>query len=69
VQILLEKGEDRDIQGNDLPGLIYVSREKRPGIPHHYKAGALNVLVIFFILYCSNYQVSSRLISLEIQFS
>lgn len=45
VQILLEKGEDRDIQGNDLPGLIYVSREKRPGIPHHYKAGALNVLL------------------------
>jgi hypothetical protein len=49
VRILLEKGEDRDIQGNDLPGLIYVSREKRPGIPHHYKAGALNVLVMFFM--------------------
>jgi len=45
VQILLEKGEDRDIQGNDLPDLIYVSREKRPGIHHHYKAGALNVLL------------------------
>lgn len=45
IQILLEKGEDRDIQGNDLPGLIYVSREKRSGIPHHYKAGALNVLL------------------------
>lgn len=45
VQILLEKGEDRDIDGNDLPDLIYVSREKRPGILHHYKAGALNVLL------------------------
>jgi cellulose synthase/poly-beta-1,6-N-acetylglucosamine synthase-like glycosyltransferase len=45
VQILLENGEDKDIQGNDLPSLIYVSREKRPGIPHHYKAGALNVLI------------------------
>eukprot|EP00253_Pinus_taeda_P001053 PITA_01053 len=45
VQSLLEKTEDKDIEGNDLPGLIYVSREKRPGIPHHFKAGALNVLV------------------------
>ena len=49
MQILLENGEDKDILGNDLPSLIYVSREKRPGIPHHYKAGALNVLVIFLI--------------------
>jgi cellulose synthase/poly-beta-1,6-N-acetylglucosamine synthase-like glycosyltransferase len=45
VQTLLQKGEDRDVQGNDLPNLIYVSREKRPGIPHNYKAGALNVLI------------------------
>eukprot|EP00253_Pinus_taeda_P020142 PITA_20142 len=27
-----------------LPRLIYVSREKRPGWKHHYKAGALNCL-------------------------
>eukprot|EP00253_Pinus_taeda_P000831 PITA_00831 len=45
VQILLEKGEEKDSEGNNVPGLIYVSREKRPGIPHHYKAGALNVLL------------------------
>eukprot|EP01018_Ginkgo_biloba_P016079 Gb_29421 [translate_table: standard] len=31
--------------GDDLlPQLIYISREKRPGFPHHYKAGALNAL-------------------------
>eukprot|EP01018_Ginkgo_biloba_P022411 Gb_25250 [translate_table: standard] len=44
VQILLEKGKDLDDEGGNLPSLIYVSREKRPGHPHHYKAGALNVL-------------------------
>eukprot|EP01018_Ginkgo_biloba_P004052 Gb_05001 [translate_table: standard] len=27
-----------------LPELIYVSREKRPGFKHHFKAGALNAL-------------------------
>ncbi|KAJ7948137.1 Cellulose synthase-like protein [Quillaja saponaria] len=27
-----------------LPHLIYISREKRPNMSHHYKAGAMNVL-------------------------
>nr|POE84739.1 cellulose synthase-like protein h1 [Quercus suber] len=27
-----------------LPHLVYISREKRPKHPHHYKAGAMNVL-------------------------
>ncbi|XP_042519701.1 cellulose synthase-like protein H1 [Macadamia integrifolia] len=27
-----------------MPHLVYVSREKRPKNPHHYKAGAMNVL-------------------------
>ncbi|KAK7391644.1 hypothetical protein VNO78_20061 [Psophocarpus tetragonolobus] len=27
-----------------LPSLVYVSREKKPSHPHHFKAGALNVL-------------------------
>ncbi|KAH9669523.1 cellulose synthase-like protein B4 [Citrus sinensis] len=27
-----------------IPHLIYISREKRPKNPHHYKAGAMNVL-------------------------
>ena len=35
----------RDIEGNELPRLIYVSREKRPGFEHHKKAGAMNALV------------------------
>ncbi|KAK7268726.1 hypothetical protein RIF29_21434 [Crotalaria pallida] len=29
-----------------LPSLVYVSREKKPSLPHNFKAGALNVLVI-----------------------
>eukprot|EP01018_Ginkgo_biloba_P004100 Gb_26772 [translate_table: standard] len=44
VQILVENGEDMDVEGCPLPSLVYVSREKRPGYPHHYKAGALNAL-------------------------
>ncbi|KAJ4748863.1 cellulose synthase family protein [Rhynchospora pubera] len=28
-----------------IPSLVYVSREKRKGVPHHFKAGALNVLL------------------------
>ncbi|WOH03204.1 hypothetical protein DCAR_0522600 [Daucus carota subsp. sativus] len=27
-----------------LPNLVYISREKRPKHPHHFKAGAMNVL-------------------------
>ena len=45
-----------------LPHLIYVSREKCPKYPHHYKAGALNVLVnnflelvLFILCLVSNY--------------
>ncbi|RVW43191.1 cellulose synthase-like protein G1 [Vitis vinifera] len=30
---------------NTMPDLVHVSREKRPGSPHHFKAGALNVLI------------------------
>ena len=34
-----------DADGNELPRLVYVSREKRPGFQHHKKAGAMNALV------------------------
>lgn len=34
-----------DTDGNELPRLVYVSREKRPGFQHHKKAGAMNALV------------------------
>lgn len=33
------------MDGNELPQLVYVSREKRPGFNHHKKAGAMNALV------------------------
>ncbi|KAH9290245.1 hypothetical protein KI387_034362, partial [Taxus chinensis] len=45
VQVLLEKGKDSDVEGHDLPSLVYVSREKKPGYPHNFKAGAINVLI------------------------
>ncbi|XP_057847573.2 cellulose synthase-like protein H1 isoform X2 [Cryptomeria japonica] len=31
-------------EGDVLPHLIYVAREKRPNVDHHYKAGAMNVM-------------------------
>ncbi|KAE8654190.1 Cellulose synthase A catalytic subunit 4 [Hibiscus syriacus] len=34
-----------DIEGNELPRLVYVSREKIPGYQHHKKDGAENALV------------------------
>ncbi|XP_022970946.1 cellulose synthase-like protein H1 [Cucurbita maxima] len=40
VKILWENKNDLD----ELPHLIYLSREKSPKHPHHYKAGAMNVL-------------------------
>jgi hypothetical protein len=33
------------MDGNVLPRLVYVSREKRPSFNHQRKAGALNALV------------------------
>ena len=35
----------RDVENNELPRLVYVSREKRPGFDHHKKAGAMNSLI------------------------
>ncbi|CAL0304941.1 unnamed protein product [Lupinus luteus] len=32
-------------EGNELPCLAYISREKRPGFQHHSKAGAMNALL------------------------
>ncbi|KAF8396418.1 hypothetical protein HHK36_018037 [Tetracentron sinense] len=36
--------ENKDNLPNGVPRLLYVSREKRPKHPHHFKAGAMNVL-------------------------
>eukprot|EP01018_Ginkgo_biloba_P019787 Gb_03770 [translate_table: standard] len=41
VQIICENKGRKD---DGIPHLVYVAREKRPAINHHYKAGAMNVL-------------------------
>ncbi|CAL0333572.1 unnamed protein product [Lupinus luteus] len=43
--VLLGQSGGLDSDGNELPRLVYVSREKRPGFQHHKKAGAMNALV------------------------
>ncbi|XP_057417590.1 cellulose synthase A catalytic subunit 6 [UDP-forming]-like [Lotus japonicus] len=45
IQVFLGQDGVRDIEGHELPRLVYVSREKRPGFDHHKKAGAMNSLV------------------------
>ncbi|KAL6844816.1 hypothetical protein ACP4OV_025475 [Aristida adscensionis] len=47
VQILID-GNDRnavDNDGNVLPTLVYMAREKRPQYHHNFKAGAMNALI------------------------
>ncbi|KAL1292424.1 hypothetical protein AAHE18_20G270100 [Arachis hypogaea] len=45
IQVFLGRSGAHDTEGNELPRLVYVSREKRPGYQHHKKAGAENALV------------------------
>ncbi|KAG6628220.1 hypothetical protein CIPAW_14G000100, partial [Carya illinoinensis] len=45
IQVFLGQSGGLDSEGNELPRLVYVSREKRPGFQHHKKAGAMNALV------------------------
>ncbi|GMP56093.1 hypothetical protein CsSME_00020696 [Camellia sinensis var. sinensis] len=47
VEVINEKGMNEDVDADkvEIPLLVYVSREKRPSLPHHFKAGALNVLL------------------------
>ncbi|KAF5474555.1 hypothetical protein F2P56_006445 [Juglans regia] len=45
IQVFLGHSGTHDLEGNELPRLVYVSREKRPGYQHHKKAGAENALV------------------------
>ncbi|CAA3010328.1 cellulose synthase A catalytic subunit 2 [UDP-forming]-like [Olea europaea subsp. europaea] len=45
IQVFLGHDGVCDVEGNELPRLVYVSREKRPGFEHHKKAGAMNALV------------------------
>ncbi|CAL5063862.1 unnamed protein product [Urochloa decumbens] len=47
VQVLIH-GKDRDAvdnEGNVLPTLVYMAREKRPQYHHNFKAGAMNALI------------------------
>ena len=47
-QILID-GRDTnaiDSDGNRLPTLVYIAREKRPQVHHNFKAGSMNALVI-----------------------
>ncbi|MCO5549106.1 hypothetical protein L7F22_002572 [Adiantum nelumboides] len=45
IQVFLGHSGGLDAEGHELPRLVYVSREKRPGFNHHKKAGAMNALV------------------------
>ncbi|RWR77418.1 cellulose synthase A catalytic subunit 1 UDP-forming [Cinnamomum micranthum f. kanehirae] len=45
IQVFLGHSGGFDTDGNELPRLVYVSREKRPGFQHHKKAGAMNALI------------------------
>ncbi|GAB2300169.1 Cellulose synthase A catalytic subunit 3 [UDP-forming] [Dionaea muscipula] len=45
IQIFLGHSEGDGGDVNELPRLVYISREKRPGFQHHKKAGAMNALV------------------------
>ncbi|QCD95450.1 cellulose synthase A [Vigna unguiculata] len=44
IQVFLAETGGYDMDGKELPRLVYVSREKRPNFNHHKKAGALNAL-------------------------
>uniref|UniRef100_A0A2P2K894 Uncharacterized protein MANES_02G007400 n=1 Tax=Rhizophora mucronata TaxID=61149 RepID=A0A2P2K894_RHIMU len=45
IQVLLNNSRDKDIGGQFMPNLVYISREKSRTHSHHFKAGALNVLL------------------------
>jgi len=44
---VIQENSSSEIEQVKLPFLVYVSREKKPSQPHHFKAGALNALVRF----------------------
>ncbi|KAF8391684.1 hypothetical protein HHK36_023993 [Tetracentron sinense] len=47
LQILIDGRDPKamDIEGQTLPNLVYLAREKRPQYHHNYKAGAMNALL------------------------
>ncbi|CAO2035026.1 unnamed protein product [Urochloa humidicola] len=42
IKVLRDNSKAAD--GTEIPSLIYISREKSPRHPHHFKSGAMNVL-------------------------
>uniref|UniRef100_A0A2N9FQH4 Glycosyltransferase 2-like domain-containing protein n=1 Tax=Fagus sylvatica TaxID=28930 RepID=A0A2N9FQH4_FAGSY len=48
IKVIIVDGRDKnavDIDGQRLPTLVYMAREKRPQWPHNFKAGAMNALI------------------------
>ncbi|XAR59276.1 Cellulose synthase (UDP-forming) [Bertholletia excelsa] len=45
IQVFLGHNGAHDIEGNELPRLVYVSRQKRRDYRHRKKAGAVNALI------------------------
>ncbi|KAJ0986879.1 hypothetical protein J5N97_005235 [Dioscorea zingiberensis] len=47
IQILIDEKDENsvDLDGNLLPRLVYMAREKRPQHHHNFKAGAMNALL------------------------
>ncbi|KAL0414372.1 UNVERIFIED_CONTAM: Cellulose synthase-like protein B4 [Sesamum radiatum] len=43
IEVMTDENGDSNLK--DIPLLVYMAREKRPGHPHHFKGGALNVLL------------------------
>ena len=69
-QIIVD-GRDKnavDIDGQRLPTLVYMAREKRHQWPHNFKAGAMNALVSFqlkFVHWLSSSYVRYNFFSLS----
>lgn len=64
IQVLLNSKKDVDSCGEPMPNLVYISREKSKGSPHHFKAGALNSLVsipFYSIPFLSHFHVTSHI--------
>lgn len=63
IQVFLGHSGGLDTDGNELPRLVYVSREKRPGFQHHKKAGAMNALVLSLIY---GHKIKNNILSLNV---
>ncbi|GFP80167.1 probable cellulose synthase a catalytic subunit 9 [UDP-forming] [Phtheirospermum japonicum] len=60
IQVFLGQNGVRDIEGNELPRLVYVSREKRPGFDHHKKAAVISNAPYLLNVDCDHYINNSK---------